>query len=112
MEDAQTFENYAILGAPKIAKRLRDSVSHNMYKFLFIGENIELVGTSKIVGRINFDTPMCGLRYREVFIKMRVLLKSQTSLLVLETAKVPQNLLHAWIVTENLWYENQMLGAT
>jgi hypothetical protein len=55
---------------------------------------------------------MCDLRYREVFIKMRVLLKSQTLLLVLETAKVPQYLLNAWTVTENIWHENQMLGAT
>lgn len=83
-----------------------------MYRFLSIGENIKLVGTLKIVGWINFDIPTCDLRCREVFIEMRILFESQTLPLVLETAEVPQNLLNAWAVTENLWHKNQMLGAT
>ena len=37
---------------------------------------------------------------------MRVLPESQTLLLVLETAEVPQNLLKAWTVAEHLWYKN------
>jgi hypothetical protein len=43
---------------------------------------------------------------------MRVLPESQTLLLVLETAEVPQNLSKAWTVTEHLWDRNQILGAT
>jgi hypothetical protein len=42
-----TFENDSILGAPKIAKRPQDPVGHNIYKFRFIGENIELCSHAK-----------------------------------------------------------------
>jgi hypothetical protein len=67
----------------------------------------------KILSRVNFDAiPICLRRRREHCIKIRVLPESQTLLLVLETAKVPQNLLKAWTVTEYLWYRNQILGAT
>ena len=55
-EDAPTFENDSILGAPKVAEKLRDLASHNMYKFRFISENIKLVGMPKILGRVYFDT--------------------------------------------------------
>jgi hypothetical protein len=84
-----------------------------MYKFRFIDENIELVGMLKILGRVNFDTfPICLRRCREFCIEMRVLLESQSLFLVLDTAKVPQNLLKAWNVTKHLLHRNQVLGAT
>jgi hypothetical protein len=95
--------------APKVAKRLQDQVGHNIYKFRFIGENIELVSMLKILGRVKFDTvPICLWRCREFCIKMRIIPESQMFLLVLETAEVPQNLLKAWTPTEPLWYRNQI----
>jgi hypothetical protein len=112
-EAAQTFKNDGISGAPKVAKRPRKPVGYNMYKFRFISENVELVSMPKILGRVYFDIVPIFLRQRREFcIKMRVVPESQTLLLVLETAKVPQNLLKAWTVTEYLWYRNQILGAT
>jgi hypothetical protein len=71
-------------------------VGHNIYKFRFIGENIELVGMPKILGRVNFNTvAICLRRHREFCIKVRVVPESQTFLIVLETAEVPENLLKA-----------------
>ena len=89
-QDAQTFENDSILGAPKVAKRLPLSVSHNMYKFWLISENIELAGMQKILSRIYLDAvPICLRGCREFGIKMRVVAESQTLSLIIETAKVP-----------------------
>ena len=36
IKDAQTFENDSILGAPKVAEKLRDLASLDMYKFRLI----------------------------------------------------------------------------
>jgi hypothetical protein len=64
--------------------------------FRFINENIELVGTPKIDGRVYLDTvSICLRRRREFYVKMRVVPESQTFLLILETAEVPKNLLKA-----------------
>ena len=110
---AQTFENDGISGAPNVAIRPREPVGHNMYKFRFISENIELVGMPEVLGRVNFESvPIFLRRCREFCIKMRVVPESQPLLLVLETAEVPQNLLKAWTVTEHLWHGNQILGVT
>ena len=112
-QDAQTFENGSIWEAPNFAKSPRDLVGHNIYRFLVVSENVEFVGMPKILSRVNFNAiPICLRRCREFCIKMRVLYESQTSILVLETAEVPQNLLKAWTVTEHLWHRNQILGAT
>jgi hypothetical protein len=93
-QDAQTFENESIFWAPKVAKELQVPVGHNIRKFRFISENIEHVGTPKIGGRVDSDTVSICLRQRwEFCIKMRVVPESQTFLLILETAKVPKNLL-------------------
>ena len=94
-QDAQTFEDESIFWAPKIAKELQvRPVGHNIRKFRFISENIEHVGTPKIGGRVDSDTVSICLRQRwEFCIKMRVVPESQTFLLILETAKVPKNLL-------------------
>ena len=43
---------------------------------------------------------------------MRVIPESQTFLLDLETAEVPQYLLKARTVTEQFWYKNQIPGET
>jgi hypothetical protein len=63
--------------APKVAKRLRDLapvIGHNIYKFGFISENIELVGMLEILGRVDLDTvSICLRRCREFFIKVRVI---------------------------------------
>lgn len=104
-QGAKTFENNSILGAPKVAERLpvRDLISLNMYKAWFTSENIELVGVPKILDRVNFDiVPICLRQCRELCIEMGDLSETQTFLLIIETAKVPQNLLKAWIVTEHL----------
>jgi hypothetical protein len=104
-QGAKTFENNSILGAPKVAERLpvRDLISLNMYKAWFTSEYIELVGMPKILDRVNFDiVPICLRQCRELCIEMRELSETQTFLLIIETAKVPQNLLKAWIVTEHL----------
>jgi hypothetical protein len=66
----------------------------------------------KIIGGIDFETvtvflPRCR-KFRQ-WIEMRVLFESQTFLIVPETAEVPQNLFKAWIVTEHLWYRDQIL---
>jgi hypothetical protein len=106
-QDAQTFKYDGILRAPKVAKGLRDLVGHNMYKFWFINENIEFVDMAKVLGRVNFEfVPIFLRRCREFRVKMRVLPESQTVLLVLEMAEVPQNLFKAWTVTEHLWHRN------
>ena len=39
---------------------------------------------------------------------MRVVLESQTFLLVLNTAEIPQNLSKARILTKHLWHKNQL----
>jgi hypothetical protein len=92
---------------------MRDLVSHNTYKFWFISEYVELVRISKILGRVDFDTvTICPWRCRENRIKMRVIPESQTFLLDLETAEVPQYLLKARTVTEQFWYKNQIPGET
>jgi hypothetical protein len=110
---AQTFKNDGILGAPNVTIRPREPVGHNMYKFRFISENIELVGMPEVLGRVNFESvPILLRQCREFCIKMRVVPESQPLLLVLETAKVPQNLLKARTVTEYLWHRNRILGAT
>jgi hypothetical protein len=84
------------LRTPKVAKRPRVVVCHNTYKFRFIRENIELVGTPKILDRVDFDTvAVCLRRRREFCIKVRVVPESQTFLLILETAEVPKNFLKA-----------------
>lgn len=109
-QDAQTFENDGILGAPKVAKRLPVLISHNMYMIRLIGENIELVGMQKILSRVDLDTvPICLCQCRQLCVKMRVVPESQTLLLVIETAKVPQNLLNTWVVTEHHWHRSQIL---
>jgi hypothetical protein len=92
----QTFENESISWAPKVVRRRRAPVGHSKYKFRFISEDIELVGILKILSRVNFETVIICIRgCRELCVKMRVLPESQTLLLVLEKAKVPQNLLNA-----------------
>ena len=112
-QDAQTFENDSIWGAPNVAKRPRDLVGHNIYMFRVISENVEFVGMPKILSRVDFNAiPICLQRCRAFRIKMGILPESQTLLLVFETAEVPQNLLKAWAVTENLWHRNQISGAT
>ena len=112
-QDAQTFENDSIFWAPKVDKRPRGPVGHNMHRFRFISEDIELVGMLKILGRVKFDAaPIRLRRCREFRIKIRVVPESQTMLLILETAEVPKNLFKAWIFTEELWHENQILGVT
>ena len=59
-KDAQTFKYDGILRAPKVTEGLGDPVSHNMYKFRFISENIEFVGMPKILGRVDFEfVPIC-----------------------------------------------------
>ena len=59
-QNTHTFENNGILGTPQVSERLQDLADHNIYRFRFIGENIELVGVSKIFRRINFDSvPIC-----------------------------------------------------
>jgi hypothetical protein len=103
-KDEQTFEDERIFGVPNVAKNVRDLVGLDIYRFRFISENIELIGMPKVLCRVNFDTvPIFLRRCREFNIKMRVLPESQTSPLVLETAKVPQNLLKAWTVTKHHW---------
>ena len=105
--DEQTFENKSIFGVPNVAINLRNLVGLDIYRFWFISDNIELVGMSKILGGVDFETvPIFLRRCREFNIKMRVIPESQTSPLILETAEVPQNLLKAWIVTEHHWYKN------
>ena len=62
----------------------------------------------EILSRVDLDTvTVCLRRCREFFIKLRVLPKGQTLLLVLEMAEVPQNLFNARIVTEHLWHRNE-----
>ena len=74
-----------------------------MYRLWLISENIEIVGVLKILDRVNFDTsPIRLRRIREFCIKMRVLFESQTFLLIIKTAEIPQNFLKTWIVTEHL----------
>ena len=83
-EAAQTFENDSTSGAPKVAKRVQGQVGHNIQKFRFIGENIELVSMPKILGRVNFDiVTIFFRRCREFCIKMRIIRESQTFLLIL-----------------------------
>jgi hypothetical protein len=80
-----------------------------MDEFWFISKNIELVGMPKIYSRVDFFTvPICLRRCREFCVEMRVFPESQTFLLVLETAEIPQNLLKARSIAENLWYGNQI----
>lgn len=43
---------------------------------------------------------------------MGVLAESQTLLLVLQAAEVPQNLLKARIITDHLWHRDEILRAT
>ena len=108
---AQTFENYGILGAPKVAKKLGDLASLDIYKFRSVNENIKLVGMPKILGRVDLDAvTKCLRRCREFYIKMRVVLESHTFLHVLDTDKVPKNLLKARTYTEPLWHMNQILN--
>ena len=80
-----------------------------MYEFRFISENIEFVGMPKILGRVDSEfVPISLSRCREFGIKMRVLPESQTALLVLEMAEVPQNLFKAWAFVEHLWHRNEI----
>ena len=59
-EDTQTFENDSNFWAPNVAKRPRDPVGHNIYRFRFVGENVEFVSMPKIFSRVNFDSiPIC-----------------------------------------------------
>ena len=59
-QDAQTFENDSIWGAPHVAKRPRDLVGHNIYRFRVVGEDVEFVGMPKILSRVKFDAiPIC-----------------------------------------------------
>jgi hypothetical protein len=99
-QDVRTFENDRIFGAPKVAKRPRDLVRLDMYKFRFISENVECVGMLKILGRVDSETvPICVWRCREFCIKMRVIPKRQVAIPVRNTVKAPQNFLKSWIVT-------------
>jgi hypothetical protein len=110
-DDARTFENNRIFWAPKVAKRSQDLVSHNIYKLRFISENVELVAVLKILGRVDFETVPTFLRRRRKFcIKVGVIPESHPFLL--DTIKVPQNLLKAWSVSDHIWHRNQILGAT
>jgi hypothetical protein len=100
-QDAQTFKNDTIFQAPKIVNRVQ--AVQITYRSRSVSENVELVGTSKILGRVESETmPICTGQCRELCIKIRDLDESQAFLLVLKTAEVPQNLLKAWIVTKNL----------
>jgi hypothetical protein len=97
-QDVRTFENDRIFGAPKVAKRPRDLVRLDMYKFRFISENVERAGMLKILGRVDSETvPICVWRCREFCIKMRVMPKRQVWLEVvlheLGKVKAPQNFL-------------------
>ena len=99
----QTFEDDGMWRAQKVSRRLRNLVGRNMYKFRIISENIELVGMPKILGRVDFDTGcICRWRCREFSVKMWVFPESQMLFLVLETAKVPKNLLKGRTVAEHL----------
>ena len=102
-QDAQTFKNDSIFQYVKIGQ-----AGQNTYRSRAsaVSENVELVGTLKILGRVESETttPICTGRCRKLCIKIRVLAESQTFLLVLKPAEVPQNLLKAWIVTKNLWH--------
>jgi hypothetical protein len=110
-DDARTFENDRIFWAPKVAKRSQDLVGLNMYKLRFISENIELVAVLKILGRVDFKTVLIFLwRRRKFCVEVGVIPESHPFLL--NTTKVPQNLLKAWIVTDRFWHGNQILGAT
>jgi hypothetical protein len=93
-KDAQTFENNSIFWAPKVAKRLQAAVGHNMYRFRFISENVELVCMPKILGRVDFEfVPVCFRRCREICVKMRIVPESQTFPFVFEwIVEFPQNL--------------------
>ena len=89
-QDTQTFENDRRSRTPKVAKRPRDLVGHNTNHFRFISENIEFVCMPKIFGRFYFETvPISLRRFREFFVKMRVVPESQAFIFVLDTAEVP-----------------------
>jgi hypothetical protein len=110
-DDARTFENDRIFCAPKVAKRSQDLVGHNIYKFRFTSENIELVAMLKVLGRVDFETvPTFLRRCRKVSIEVGVIPESHP--FVLDTIKVPQNLLKAWSLTDSIWHRNQILEAT
>ena len=59
-QDARTFKNDSNFWAPKVAKRPRDLVGHNIHKFRIVRENVEFVGMPKILSRVDFDAiPIC-----------------------------------------------------
>jgi hypothetical protein len=108
--NSETFKKVSISWARKAARRLRDPVDRNIYRFRFNSENMELVGMPKILSRVYFETvPVFLQRCGEFCIKIRVVPESQTFLLIIETVEVPKNLLKAWTVTEKLWHSNQIL---
>ena len=110
-DDARTFENDRIFGAPNVAKRSRDLVGLNIYKLRFISENIELIAVLKILGRVDFETVAIFLwRRRKFCIKVGVIPESHPFLL--DTNKVPQDLLKTWSVTDRLWLRGQIPGVT
>ena len=61
LKSTHTFENNSILGTPQVSERLQGLADHNIYRFRFISENIELAGVSKIFGRINLDSVLICL---------------------------------------------------
>ena len=93
--DLRTFENNSLPWRPGVTESSCILTRVEKYTTRLVGENTDL-RTLEIVDWVGFEiVHVCSPKYGKIreFVEVRVLLESQTSLVV-ETAKVPKNFVY------------------